>query len=148
MGEKNSLLSDRGRSKAQVYDIHACYSVLFTTHARDWYLFLDIHSTALVLTKRGDDLCWSFPDYTELTGYKMQGCQQCWVTVNIRAALPLSPNHYFIIWLMLPRCWQNAYTFPQRWKTNRSNLFLQIRYWSQIVCWGSDISSEKMNVKY
>lgn len=54
-----------------------------------------------------------------------------------------SPNHYFIIWLMLPRCCQNAYTFPQRWKTNRGNLFLQIRYWSQWVCWASDIFPEK-----
>ncbi len=56
---------------------------------------------------------------------------------------PSSPNHYFIIWLMLPRCCQNAYTFPQRWKTNRGNLFLQIRYWSQLVCWASDIFPEK-----
>lgn len=53
------------------------------------------------------------------------------------------PNHYFIIWLMLPRCCQNAYTFPQRWKTNRGNLFPQIRYWSQRACWASDISPEK-----
>lgn len=44
---------------------------------------------------------------------------------------------------MLPRCCQNAYTFPQRWKTNRGNLFPQIRYWSQRACWASDISPEK-----
>lgn len=81
--------------------------------------------------------------------YKMQGCQQHWVAVNIRAGhsmhlfFPSSPNHYFIIWLMLPRCCQNAYTFPQRWKTNRGNLFHQIRYWSQLVCRASDIFPEK-----
>lgn len=148
MGEKNSLLSDRGRSKAQVYDIHACYSVLFTTHARDWYLFLDIHFTALVLTKRRDDLCWSFPRLHWTNRIQDARMSAVLGHSEYQSSPPPSPNHYFIIWLMLPQCWQNAYTFPQRWKTNSSNLFLQIRYWSQIVCWGSDMSSEKMNVKY
>lgn len=81
----------------------------------------------------------------------MQACQQHWVTPNSRAlqnassfqACLSSPDHYFIARWMLSRCCQNAHTFPQRWKTNRGNLFPQIRYWSRIVCWASDIFSEK-----
>lgn len=80
----------------------------------------------------------------------MQACQQRWVTANrsalVRNGSPLllsSPDHYFIAQWMLSCCRQDAYTFPQRWKTNRGNLFPQIRYWSQIVCWASETLSEK-----
>lgn len=46
------LLSDRGRSEAQVYDIHACYSVLFTVYTGDRCLFLDIQFIALLSDKK------------------------------------------------------------------------------------------------
>lgn len=59
------------------------------------------------------------------------------------SSIPPPPNHYFIIWLMLPWCCQIAYTLPQRWKTNSSNLFLLMRYWSQLLCWPSHIFLER-----
>lgn len=51
MGKKSSLLSHRGRSEAQVYDIRACYGVLFTEYTGDRYLFLDIQFSALLSDK-------------------------------------------------------------------------------------------------
>lgn len=91
------------------------------------------------------------PDCTEVTRCDtrckdVNSARSQWISEQATVCslfFPSSPNHYFIIWLMLPRCCQNAYTFPQRWKTNRGNLFLQIRYWSQLVCWASDIFPEK-----
>jgi len=139
----SSLLSERGRSEAQVYDIHACYSVLFSVHRGPLpFLRYPIHRFAF----------WQREEMISAVAppppppLVIQDARMS--TVLGRSEYqsffsPSSPNYYFIIWLLLPRCCQNASTFPQRWKTNSSNLFLQIRYWSQLVCWASDIFPEK-----
>ncbi len=60
-------------------------------------------------------------------------CQQREVTVNIATRSQLSKNHYSIIWLTRRCCCHNTYISLIRWKTNRHNLFLQIKYWSAVL---------------
>ncbi len=121
-GEKNSSsLSALGRSKVQVCDIRACYSILCTTHTWDLNLFLD--------TQWG----WDDPRWGNRQEPLDASCQQREVTVNIATRSQLSKNHYSIIWLMRRCCCHNTYISLVRWKTNRRNLFLQIKYWSAVL---------------
>lgn len=150
MGKKSSLLSHRGRSEAQVYDIHACCSILFTMHTGDWYLFLDIQFIVCFLTKRGDDLCWSPPDCTEVTR-----CDTRRRDVNSTRSCEYQRASLFFFSSLLPKSLfhdlinapavlsECLYVSSKRWKTNSGNLFLQMRYWSQLVCRASDIIPEK-----
>lgn len=143
---------------------HKCMTSMHVTvyysqwYTGDQYLFLDIQFIALLCDK---ERRWSLlkspstrthtrlSDCTEVTRCDtrckdVNSARSQWISEQATVCFFFpSPDHYFIIWLMLPWCCQNAYTFPQRWKTNRSNLFPQIRYWSQLVGWASDIFAEK-----